>query len=184
MVVLQLGPFPPPHGGVQTNLVAIRDYLRARGMAAPVINLTRHRRRDGDDVYYPQSGRQVLTLLREIPADIIHIHIGGLLSGRLLALCAICAMLPRRRVVLTFHSGGYPSKVAGNCVRRWSLRGIVFRRLDAIIAVNAEIGALFARLGVSPSRIHEICPYLPSRSKRISPSPSPSAASARLIRRC
>ena len=49
MVVLQLGPFPPPHGGVQTNLVAIRDYLRARGMAAPVINLTRHRRRDGDE---------------------------------------------------------------------------------------------------------------------------------------
>lgn len=161
MVVLQLGPFPPPHGGVQTNLVAIRDYLRARGMAAPVINLTRHRRRDADDVYYPQSGRQVLTLLREIPADIIHIHIGGLLSGRLLALCAICAMLPRRRVVLTFHSGGYPSKVAGDCPRRWSLRGIVFRRLDAIIAVNAEIGALFARLGVSPSRIHEICPYSP-----------------------
>jgi glycosyltransferase involved in cell wall biosynthesis len=70
-------------------------------------------------------------------------------------------MLPRRRVVLTFHSGGYPSKVAGSCLRRWSLRGIVFRRLDAIIAVNAEIGALFARLGVSPSRIHEICPYSP-----------------------
>jgi glycogen synthase len=161
MVVLQLGPYPPPHGGVQTNLVAIRDYLRSRGMAAPVINLTRHRRRDSDDVYYPQSGRQVLTLLRQIPADIIHIHIGGLLSGRLLALCALCAMLPRRRVLLTFHSGGYPSKVAGDRIRAWSLRGIVFRRLDAVIAVNAEIGALFARLGVAPSRIHQICPYSP-----------------------
>ena len=125
-----------------------------------------------------------MTLLREIPADIIHIHIGGLLSGRLLALCAICAMLPRRRVVLTFHSGGYPSKVAGNCVRRWSLRSIVFRRLDAIIAVNAEIGALFARLGVSPSESMRFARTLPSRSKRISPSPSPSAASAKLIRRC
>ena len=161
MVVLQLGPYPPPHGGVQTNLVAIRDYLRSRGMAAPVINLTRHRRRDSDEVYYPQNGRQVLTLLRQIPADIIHIHIGGLLSGRLLALCALCAMLPRRRVLLTFHSGGYPSKVAGDRIRAWSLRGIVFRRLDAVIAVNAEISALFARLGVSSSRIHEICPYSP-----------------------
>jgi glycosyltransferase involved in cell wall biosynthesis len=161
MVVLQLGPYPPPHGGVQTNLVAIRDYLRARGMAAPVINLTRHRRRDSDDVYYPQSARQVLTLLRQIPADIIHIHLGGFLSGRLLALCAMCAMLPRRRVVLTFHSGGYPSKVAGDRIRAWSLRGIVFRRLDAVIAVNAEIGGLFARLGVAPSRIHQICPYSP-----------------------
>ena len=43
MTVLQLGPYPPPHGGVQTNLVAIRDHLRRHGMAATVINLTRHR---------------------------------------------------------------------------------------------------------------------------------------------
>ena len=28
MRVVQLGPYPPPHGGVQTNLVAIREYLR------------------------------------------------------------------------------------------------------------------------------------------------------------
>jgi glycosyltransferase involved in cell wall biosynthesis len=161
MVVLQLGPYPPPHGGVQTNLVAIRNYLRARGIAAPVINLTRNRRRNSDDVYYPQSARQVLRLLRQIPADIIHIHIGGLLSARLLALCAMCSLLPRRRVVLTFHSGGYPSKVAGDRIHPWSLRGLVFRRLDAVIAVNAEIGTLFARLGVAPSRIHQICPYSP-----------------------
>ena len=44
MTVLQIGPYPPPHGGVQTNLVAIRDYLRAHGHSAPVINLTRFRR--------------------------------------------------------------------------------------------------------------------------------------------
>ena len=161
MVVLQLGPYPPPHGGVQTNLVAIREHLRARGMAAPVINLTRHRRRDSDDVYYPQSARQVLRLVRHIPADIIHIHIGGLLSARLLALCAICSMLPRRKVVMTFHSGGYPSKIAGGRLHRWSVRSLVFRRLEAVIAVNAEIATLFARLGVAPARIHQICPYSP-----------------------
>jgi glycogen synthase len=161
MVVLQLGPYPPPHGGVQTNLVAIRDYLRARGSAAPVINLTRHRRHDTDDVYYPQSARQVWRLLHHIPADIIHVHIGGMLSVRLLALCAMCSLLPRRRVVLTFHSGGYPSKVAGDRMHPWSLRRFVFRRLDAVIAVNAEIATLFARLGVAPSRIHQICPYSP-----------------------
>ena len=33
MRVVQLGPYPPPHGGVQTNLVAIREYLRRRGHA-------------------------------------------------------------------------------------------------------------------------------------------------------
>ena len=46
MRVVQLGPYPPPHGGVQTNLVAIREYLRRSGHACDAINLTRHRRAD------------------------------------------------------------------------------------------------------------------------------------------
>ena len=43
MQVIQLGPFPPPYGGVQANLMAIRDYLRSQGIRSGVINLTRYR---------------------------------------------------------------------------------------------------------------------------------------------
>lgn len=160
MVVLQLGPFPPPHGGVQTNLVAIRDHLRRHGVSAPVINLTRHRRNDADDVYYPRSAVEVVRLLARIPADVVHIHLGGQLTPRLLGLCFLCTCLPGRRVVLTFHSGGYPSW-ARDDVSPWSLRGVVFRRLDAIVAVNEEIAALFRRFGVPASKVHVICPYAP-----------------------
>jgi glycosyltransferase involved in cell wall biosynthesis len=160
MTVLQLGPYPPPHGGVQTNLVAIREHLRRRNIAAPVINLTRHRQRDGDDVFYPRTAMQLVWRLLTIRADILHLHIGGQLTLRLLALCLFCSVLPGRRVVLTFHSGGYPSWAGGN-VRPWSLRGLVLRRLDAVIAVNAEIARLFERLGVPRARIHVICPYTP-----------------------
>jgi glycosyltransferase involved in cell wall biosynthesis len=160
MVVLQLGPYPPPHGGVQTNLVAIRDHLRGHGMRAPVINLTRHRRPDADDVFYPKTGLQVLRLLLTIPADVIHLHFGGRLTPRLLALCLLASMIPGRRTILTFHSGGYVGSDGQN-LRRLSLRGFVFGRLDAIIAVNAEIAGLFRRFGVPASRIHLICPYAP-----------------------
>ena len=160
MVVLQLGPYPPPHGGVQTNLVAIRDHLRRRDISAPVINLTRHRQPDTDDVYYPRTSLEVVKLLLTIPADIVHLHIGGRLTGRLLALTLLCSQLPGRRVVLTFHSGGYPTS-EGQDARPWSFRGFVFRRLDAVIAVNAEIAALFAGLGVPRDRIRIICPYVP-----------------------
>ena len=52
MRVVLLGPFPPPQGGVQTNLVAIR-YLRRSGHSCDVVNLTRFRREVGDGVYYP-----------------------------------------------------------------------------------------------------------------------------------
>ena len=161
MIVLQLGPYPPPHGGVQTNVVAIRQHLRKHGIGAPVVNLTRHRASDSDEVYYPRSAWGVVKLLFSIPADVIHLHIGGRLTARLLALCFCCTLIPGRRVVLTFHSGGYPSWQRGRRIPRLSLRGIVLRRLDAVIAVNAEIAALFRGLGVSPSRIRLMCPYTP-----------------------
>ena len=38
MRVVQLGPYPPPHGGVQTNLVAIRDLLRKSGHECLAVN--------------------------------------------------------------------------------------------------------------------------------------------------
>jgi glycogen synthase len=161
MVVLQLGPYPPPHGGVQTNLVAIRDHLRRHGVSAPVINLTRHRRADSDGVYYPRTALAVVKLLLTLRADIIHLHVGGRFTARLLALCLVCSSLTRPRVVLTLHSGGYPSFAGGRHARRDSLPGIVLRRLDAVVAVNAEIAALFERFGVDRSRIEIICPYAP-----------------------
>jgi glycosyltransferase involved in cell wall biosynthesis len=162
MVVLQLGPYPPPHGGVQSNLVAIRQQLRRRfgPHAAPVINLTRHRRQNDDDVHYPSSALGVAKLLMAMPADIIHLHIGGNLTTRLLALCLFCSLIPNRRVIMTFHSGGYPSW-QNRAPRRFSLRRLILRRLDAIVTVNAEIDGFFRNLGVDPSRLKTICPYAP-----------------------
>jgi glycogen(starch) synthase len=161
MTVVQLGPYPPPHGGVQTNIVAIREHLRRRGHGAPVINLTRHRAEEVDEVYYPRGAKQVIRLLMSLPSDIIHLHIGGRLTGRLLALCLVCTLLPGKRVVLTFHSGGYPSWQRDRRMARLSFRNFVLRRLDALIAVNAEIAELFRRLGVEPTRISIRIPYTP-----------------------
>ncbi len=160
MTVLQLGPFPPPHGGVQTNLVAIRDHLRRHGIRAPVINLTRHRRQNADDVFYPTSALEVIRLLLSIKADVIHLHFGGELTPRLLGLCLVCCLIPGRRVVLTFHSGGYPSGSGGRARSR-SLQGWVLRRPEAVVAVNAEIAGWFRRLGVDERRIRVICPFAP-----------------------
>jgi glycosyltransferase involved in cell wall biosynthesis len=102
-----------------------------------------------------------MRLLFAIPADIIHVHIGGQLTGRLLALIFLCTLVPGRRVVLTFHSGGYPNWEGNREVSRHSLRGFVLRRLDAVIAVNAQIANMFRRLGVADNRVHVVCPYSP-----------------------
>ncbi|HEX3878813.1 MAG TPA: glycosyltransferase family 4 protein [Bryobacteraceae bacterium] len=166
MRVVQLGAWPPPHGGVQTNMVSIRRYLREHGHSCAVINLTRHRREDADDVYYPEGASAVLKLMRRLRGDIYHLHIGGHLPTRLLALCVACSVMPGAKSVMTFHSGGYPDSPEGRSARPFSLRGIVFRRLDAIIAVNAAIKKMFHAFGVRPSRVHLILPFeTPKRSE-------------------
>src|SRR2546423_870280 len=117
MKVLLLGPYPPPHGGVQTHLVAIRQFLLARGIPCAVINITRHRKAEADEVYYPRHALELARLLLRLPYNIIHLHLGGHFSTRLLGLSLLCSLMPRSRVVLTFHSGGYPSSAAGRTAR-------------------------------------------------------------------
>src|SRR6185437_11491900 len=111
--VLQLGPYPPPHGGVQTNLVAIHRALRARGDDARVANITSTRRPSADGVDYPRNALDLLTLLVRRQYDVVHLHLGGHLSPRLLGLCLLCTLLPRTHTVVTFHSGGYATSPAG-----------------------------------------------------------------------
>ena len=159
MRVLQLGPYPPPHGGVQSNLVAIRTFLRKSQIPCSVINITRHRKPDADEVYYPESAWQLVGLLRSLPYDILHLHIGGMLSHRLMALALVCTAMPKRKSVLSFHSGGYPSTPEGKATGPRSFAALVLRRFDAVIGVNPEIMNFFAKLGVAPSHAHLIYPH-------------------------
>jgi glycosyltransferase involved in cell wall biosynthesis len=159
MRVLLMGPYPPPHGGVQTNLVAIRRYLLARGIPCEVINLTRYRSTEGDGIYFPRNPLEVVKLLLKLDYDIIHLHFGGNLSLRLILLAFVCTLMPRSKTVLTFHSGGYPSSEAGQSARPATLRGFVLRRFDRLIAVNQELVELFQRFGMPAARIRLIFPH-------------------------
>lgn len=178
MTVLQMGPYPPPHGGVQTNLVALRKYLLKQGISCPVINLTRFRpQRSGvkqaerDGIYYPKTVLDVLKLLLTLNYDVIHLHAGGDFSPRHVGVLLLCSLLPGKKTVFTFHSGGYPSSEAGQRARRRSLRGFVLRRLDGIIAINLELLDLFLKFGVASERIRLIPPHAVERPSPDMPLP-------------
>ncbi len=163
--VLLLGPYPPPYGGVEISLVALRDALLQQGIGCEVVNLTRHRRASGGGIHYPSSAAQVVKLLVAEKREIIHLHIGGDVSWRLLGLGFLCSVLPGRRLFLTLHSGGYPSSPAGRMARPASVRGFLLRRFDGMIAVNRDIADMFARFGVPQSRIRTIPPFaLPGKA--------------------
>lgn len=159
MRVVQLGPFPPPHGGVQTHVVALRDFLRRRGDECDVINITANRKPDADGVYYPRSAMGLVMHLVGRKYDVIHLHVGGDLSNRVALLALVCGTVPWATSVFTFHSGGYPSSPAGRRARPRSLAGLALRRFDAVIGVNPELLEVFARLGVHRDRAHLIEPH-------------------------
>ncbi|MBZ5683716.1 MAG: glycosyltransferase [Acidobacteriia bacterium] len=159
MKVLLLGPYPPPHGGVQTNLVAIRAFLLKQGMPCAVINITRHRKPDAEEVYYPKSAVQLLGLLARLPYDVLHLHIGGMLTRRLLSLSLACTLRPGTKSVMTFHSGGFPSTPEGQALGPASFAGFVLRRFDGVIGVNEEIVSFLHKVGVRPNRVRCISPY-------------------------
>lgn len=160
MKVLQLGPCPPPHGGVQANLSAIRMALHEQNLPAPAIAITKAIQPETDkEIYRPSNIFQLLRLLFTLDYDIIHLHIGGNLTLNLLMLAFVCAILPKSKSVLTFHSGGYPKTKAGLSARAFSLSGFIFRRFNSIIGVNEEIVELFKKFGVKDESIHLILPY-------------------------
>jgi len=170
MRVLQLGPYPPPHGGVQSNLVAIRTFLRSQGVPCAVINITRHRKPDEDEVYYPASAAALIQLLLRLKYDVIHLHLGGTLNNRVLSLGLVCTLQPGSKSVLTFHSGGYPSSPQGMATGPNSFAGIVLRRFNGLIGVNPEIVSFFERLGVPSPRARLILPhsFLPAEQPEVS----------------
>lgn len=164
MRVLLLGPYPPPHGGVQANLVAIRELLRRRGHSCSVINLHRFRTSKDEEVYHPAGAFETLRLLMRLRCDIVHLHIGGSVPTRLLGLALMCTLVPGAKAVLSFHSGGYAASTAGLRANPRTLRGMVFRRFDRVIGVNREIVELMRRFAVADERIRLICPHvLPAR---------------------
>jgi glycosyltransferase involved in cell wall biosynthesis len=157
--VLLLGPYPPPWGGVQTTVVALREYLRRGGIPCAAINLTRHRRPEADGIYYPETALGVVRLLLRLRYEIIHLHIGGDLSTRLVWLALFCSVLPWAKTVLTFHSGGYPTSPQGRRARPRTLRGFALRRFDRLIAVNEQLVDLFRRFGCRANSIRLIPPH-------------------------
>lgn len=156
--VLQLGPYPPPEGGISHNMLAIRDELRAAGHRCSIVVTSRSSSVTGEpDVYHPRSPLALIGLLRKLKFDVLHLHIGGDVTTRVLLLAFVCSIFGRRRSVLTMHSGGFATSDAAIAARPASVAGRVFRRFSRIIAVSEKLADVIKRFGVE--RVEVIPPY-------------------------
>ncbi|MEP6763180.1 MAG: glycosyltransferase family 4 protein [Gemmatimonadaceae bacterium] len=157
--VCLIGPIPPPWGGVETHMMGLRETLLSNGIRCSVVNVTRHRQPDHDDLYFPNSARALISRLSALKPDIVHVHFGGSLFARQAALFVLLSLRWGSRNVFTFHSGGFPSSKEGRRASWFSLRGFALRTLDAVIGVNQELVDTFARYGVRKNRLHLISPF-------------------------
>lgn len=137
----------------------LRKRIQAEGHRCSIINLTRHRQPEHDDLYFPGTPREVIDTLGRLRPDIVHVHFGGNLFARQAALFIVLAARRGCRNIFTFHSGGYPTSEEGLRASPRSLRGFALRRLDAVIGVNAQLVDTFRRYGVSAKKLHLIEPY-------------------------
>ncbi|MGD9562321.1 MAG: glycosyltransferase family 4 protein [Pyrinomonadaceae bacterium] len=157
--VVQLGPMPPPHGGVSANMIAIHEALEASGHISTIIDVTNRKRESSNaSVLKPRSAVDLVKLLFQVNCDIVHYHIGGDFTPKLALLTLLCGVLPRRRAVVTFHSGGYALNAKGWSGPR-SLRGVAFRSLDLAIGVNERMLEMFRHFGVPSERSRLILPF-------------------------
>lgn len=155
--VLQLGPVPPPEGGISRNIFSIREELLLRGDRCSIIATSRSSVEvEEPDIYYPRTKPALLQLLRRLDFDVLHLHIGGDVSRRVLSLALVCSFLAKSRCVLTMHSGGYASTAN---VQPLFFAGTVFRRFTKLIAVNNDLADVFRRFGVSGEKIEVILPF-------------------------
>jgi len=163
--VLQLGPYPPPRGGVQTNMLAIYEELIREGQDGSIISITRSEVIGNEPhVHHPRSSIALLTLLFRLKYDILHLHIGGELPFRVLSLMLLCALIGRGRSVLTLHSGGYAIGAVEKA-SQWTLEGFIFRRFARIIVVNSLMIKMFLKFGVHPQNLRLILPFVLDRPK-------------------
>ncbi len=171
--VLQLGPYPPPEGGISRNMLSIREEILARGHRCSIIATSKSSRFSHEaDLYHPRSAFALLRLLSSLEFDVLHLHIGGDISPRVLALVLACSVFARGKSVLTLHSGGYPLTDEARRASPNSIRGQIFRQFSRIVAVNPTIADVFIRFGILEHRIKIISPHSlrrPDESVAISP---------------
>ncbi|HEX8287350.1 MAG TPA: glycosyltransferase [Pyrinomonadaceae bacterium] len=172
MHVLQLGPYPPPEGGISRNYLAIREQLRRADHKCSVIAIAKSSKIVPEpDVYHPRSPLELIRLLFRLDYDVLHLHIGGEIPLRVLSLMAVCGVLAKGKNVLTLHSGGYAAENARRA-KYFSRAGFVFRLYRKVIGVNPLMLELFEKFGVKKDRAHLIRPFFhqkPDESVKVPP---------------
>lgn len=142
-------------------MLAIREDLLSAGHQCSIIATAKSSKITPEsDVYHPPSPTELIKLLVKLKYDILHLHVGGDLTPRVMSLILACGIIGRKKNVLTIHSGGFAVSEEANKAKRASKKGFIFRQFERIICVNSLLVDVFKRYGVEENKIRLIYPFI------------------------
>lgn len=149
MKILQIGPYPPPHGGVSVHVSGIHRQLTAAGVRCEVLNT------NGIGL-----GRRfaIALLRRACQGWTLHLHTNGH-NWKSWVLALICGVAGQSSggCLLTLHSGMLPAYLGAGSIWRRRLAGLVCLLYTRVICVSPGIRTAITLLGV-PLQRTEIVP--------------------------
>mgnify|MGYP002083632211 CR=1 FL=1 len=161
MHVLQLGPYPPPEGGIHRNMLAIREDLLSADHQCSIIATAKSSKITPEPgVYHPRTPAELIKLLVKLKYDILHLHVGGDLTSRVMSLVLACGIIGRGKNVLTVHSGGFAVSEEAKNAKPATKKGFIFRQFERIICVNSLLVDVFKRYGVKEKNARLIYPFV------------------------
>lgn len=146
--VLQLGPMPPPYGGIATHVAALKHQLEKNKIMNDVASF------------------QTIAALRYVfKHNIIHSHEISARSKILLPLLKCF----KKRIILSVHGDGLEDQLTKNQLFRLNPFGKRLLRkalkyYDAIIAANDKIKRFLLCIGINDNRIFVIPEFIPTEN--------------------
>lgn len=153
-----VGCYPPPHGGVASEVVRLRPLLERRGVDYVVYNAVSESE-DGEQVVSVSRGRWIWMLRYILTAKESAVY---LMSDRLLAWLAgaLMARWRGKRVLVQLRNAVLPEWIAHSRWRRM-LAGFALRRVSAVVCVSHLLMETAESVGVDPAKIWWFPAFLP-----------------------
>ena len=177
--ILLVGDYPPPWGGLSTQIAGLRSRLLTLGDEVVVLDIGRHRRAPRPECL---PARGAASFARTLVAHArrgftVHLHTNGhnVKSWMAAGIAAASGLGSGRRTVLTLGSGLMPSFLAG---ARGPLRRLVHATLRAAggcIVRNAAAREAVIALGTAPAKVRVIPGFYGVTPREVGRVPLPAA---------
>jgi glycosyltransferase involved in cell wall biosynthesis len=142
-------------------MLAIREDLISAGHKCSIIATAKSSKITPEpDVYHPRTPAELIKLIVKLKYDVLHLHVGGDLTPRVMSLVLACGIIGRGKNVLTIHSGGFAVSDEAQTAKSASSKGFIFRQFERIICVNSLLVDIFKRYGVKENKVRLIHPFI------------------------